>query len=133
MPVKKKIKKAAPKKKAVKKAAPKKKVAKKPAKKTTQKKTTQKKTSLANIVKEKKVGIVDHFFGHIMVAAIKLKSSAVKVGDNIHIVGHTTNFKQPIASIQIDHVAVQAAKKGADIGIKVKSKVREGDEVFFAA
>jgi putative protease len=127
MATKKKTKKAAPKKKPVKKPA--KKIVKKVVKKAAKKKIVK----AAPVIKEKKVGIVDHFFNHIMVAAIKLKSSAVKVGDVLHIVGHTTNFTQPIASIQIDHVAVASAKKGADIGIKVKSKVRQGDEVFFAA
>jgi len=79
--------------------------------------------------KEKKVGEVAHYFGKISVAAIKVKSE-IKVGDVVHIKGHTTDFEQPIESIQIEHESVPKAKKGDDIGIKVKDHVREGDEVF---
>ncbi len=122
---KKKIKKTA--KKPLKKK-PVKKAAKKPAKKTAKRKAAVKK---APVIKEKKLGKVDHFFGHISVAAIKL-TSPIKVGDNIHILGHTTNFTQIISSMQIEHLSVPSAKKGDDIGIKVKGKVREGDTVYLA-
>ncbi|MCX5726894.1 MAG: translation elongation factor-like protein [Candidatus Saganbacteria bacterium] len=79
--------------------------------------------------KEKKIGEVAHYFGKIGVAAIKMKA-AMKVGDTIHFKGHTTDFEQVVDSIQIEHESIQAAKKGDDIGIKVKDHVREGDEVF---
>jgi translation elongation factor EF-1alpha len=79
--------------------------------------------------KEKKIGVVAHYFGKIGVAAIKMKS-AMSVGDTIHIKGHTTDFEQVVDSIQIEHNSVQNVKKGDDIGIKVKDHVREGDEVF---
>lgn len=78
---------------------------------------------------EKEIGEVEHFFGHLGVAAIKLKS-ALKVGDVIHIKGHTTDFTETVKSIQIEHEVVQAAKKGADIGIKMDGKCREHDKVF---
>lgn len=100
------------------KAAPKKKAAKKP-----------KAAAKPKMPKEKKVGEVLHYFGKISVAAIKVKAP-IKVGDVIHIKGHTTDFEQPVDSMQIEHVAVQAVKKGDDIGIKVKDHVREGDGVF---
>ena len=76
--------------------------------------------------------MVDHYFGKIAVAAIKVKAP-IKVGDIIHIQGHTTDFVQKIDSIQIEHQSVPAAKKGDDIGIKVKGHVREHDVVYFAA
>lgn len=79
--------------------------------------------------KEKKIGVVAHYFGKIGVAAIKMKS-AMNVGDTIHIKGHTTDFEQVVESIQIEHLSVPKVKKGDDIGIKVKDHVREGDEVF---
>ena len=79
--------------------------------------------------KEKKVGEIAHYFGKIMVAAIKVKAE-IKVGDALHIKGHTTDFEQVIDSIQIEHESIAKAKKGDDIGIKVKDHVREGDEVF---
>lgn len=81
------------------------------------------------MAEEKLIGEVAHYFGHISVAAIKLKGE-LKVGDMIHIKGHTTDLEQPVESIQIEHNSVQKAKKGDDVGIKVKDHVRVGDEVY---
>lgn len=72
---------------------------------------------------------VDHYFDKIKVASFKLKDS-LKVGDTIRIEGGTLSFKQVIDSMQIDRKAVKLAKKGKEIGIKVKKKVREGYRVF---
>ncbi|MFH1684154.1 MAG: hypothetical protein ABIA67_04650 [Candidatus Margulisiibacteriota bacterium] len=83
-------------------------------------------------VKEKILGMVDHFFGHILVAAIKIKAP-ITVGDVIHIKGHTTDFTQRIDSMQIEHQDVPKAKRGDDIGIKVKDKVRQHDIVYLAS
>ena len=79
--------------------------------------------------KEKKVGEIAHYFGKIGVAALKVKAEII-VGDTLHIKGHTTDFEQVVDSMQMEHQSVQKAKKGDDIGIKVKDHVREGDEVF---
>lgn len=79
---------------------------------------------------EKEIGIVAHFFGHIGVAAIKITSDALKVGDTIHVKGHTTDFTEKIASIQIDNKNVTEAKSGDDIGVKMVGKCREHDKVF---
>ncbi|MBU0672676.1 MAG: hypothetical protein KJ732_06590 [Candidatus Margulisbacteria bacterium] len=81
---------------------------------------------------EKVIGRIDHFFGHISVAAFKVKSP-LKVGDSIHVKGHTTDFVQSIDSIQSDHQDIQKAGKGDEIGIKVIGKCRVGDTVFLAA
>jgi translation elongation factor EF-1alpha len=107
------------------KAKPKKKVAvkKAPAKKV--KKTTPK----AKKVKEKLLGKVDHYFDKINVAAMKLEDS-LKVGDTIRIVGGSVAFTQQVASMQIEHESVNAAKKGDEVGFKVKQKVREGYRVY---
>mgnify|MGYP001558969658 CR=1 FL=1 len=79
--------------------------------------------------KEKEIGKISTYFSHVGVAAIKL-SDKLKVGDKIHIKGHTTDFEQKIASIQIDKESVKEAKKGDHIGIKVSEKVRPSDSVF---
>ncbi len=78
---------------------------------------------------EKEIGEVSSYFSHVNVAAIKL-SSSLKVGDKIHIKGHTTDFEQKIKSMQIDKKPVEKAKKGDHIGIKVQEKVRPNDKVF---
>lgn len=79
---------------------------------------------------ETKIGTVSHYFGKVGVAAIELTDGGLKVGDKIHIKGHTSDFYEDIASIQIEHAQVQEAKKGDSIGIKVKEHAREHDEVF---
>jgi len=79
--------------------------------------------------KEELVGKVTHYFGKIEVAIIEL-SKEIKVGDKIHIKGNTTDFEQEVNSMQIEHQNIEKAKKGDMIGLKVKEKVREGDEVY---
>lgn len=81
-------------------------------------------------MEDKKVGEVIKFFGKIGVAAIRLSEGSLKVGDKIHIVGHTTDVTQTVDSMQIENQNVQEAGPGADIGIKVKDRVREHDIVY---
>jgi translation elongation factor EF-Tu-like GTPase len=81
-------------------------------------------------MEEKKIGEVIKFFGKISVAAIRLSEGSLKVGDTIHIVGHTTDITQGIDSMQIENKNVQEAGPGADIGVKVKDRVREHDVVY---
>lgn len=79
---------------------------------------------------EKKIGFVSHYFNHIQVAAIEITDGELKVGDTIHIKGHTTDLTQQVDSMQIEHASIQTAKKGDSIGMKVKDHVRQHDEVF---
>ncbi|HVP76977.1 MAG TPA: EF-Tu/IF-2/RF-3 family GTPase [Thermodesulfobacteriota bacterium] len=81
-------------------------------------------------MEEKKVGEIIKFFGKINVAALRLSEGSLKVGDTIHIVGHTTDVTQTIDSMQIENKNVQEAGPGADLGIKVKGRVREHDVVY---
>jgi putative protease len=81
-------------------------------------------------MEEKKVGEIIKYFGKISVAAIRLTEGSLKVGDTIHIVGHTSDITQTIDSMQIENKNVQEAGPGADIGVKVKDKVREHDVVY---
>jgi putative protease len=79
--------------------------------------------------KEKLVGEVALYFSNLEVAAIDL-SDKLKIGDEIHIKGHTTDFTQTVDSIQIDNEKIDSAKKGDSIGLKVSEPVRENDQVF---
>jgi putative protease len=81
-------------------------------------------------MEEKKVGEIIKYFGKINVAAIRLSEGSLKVGDTIHMVGHTTDITQTIDSMQIENKNVQEAGPGADLGIKVKDRVREHDIVY---
>lgn len=79
---------------------------------------------------EEKIGIVEHFFTNVNVAAIKITEGELKIGDTIHFVGATTDFKQKIDSMQIDRNPVEMVKVGDDVGIKVKERVRVHDIVY---
>ncbi len=79
---------------------------------------------------EEEIGFVEHWFGHINVAGIKITKGSIATGDTLHFKGHTTDFEDKVAAIQIEHKSVASAKKGDDIGIKVSQKVREHDKVF---
>jgi len=79
---------------------------------------------------EEKIGIVEHFFTKIGVAAIRITDGELKIGDTIHIVGATTDFRQKVESMQINRQSVDVAKPGDEIGIKVIDRVREHDVVY---
>ena len=81
-------------------------------------------------MEEKKIGEVIKYFGKIGVAAIRLTEGSLKVGDTIHLVGHTTDVTQMVDSMQIENQNVQEAGPGADFGIKTKEKVRDHDVVY---
>jgi translation elongation factor EF-1alpha len=83
-------------------------------------------------MEEVAIGIVEKYFGKIGVAAIRITNGEMKVGDKIHIKGHSTDFEQTVDSMQVEHTSVQKAGPGTDVGIKVKEKVHEKDTVFLA-
>lgn len=98
------------------------------AQKKVQKKS--KKAAKKSGVSEKQlIGVVTHYFPHVRAAVVKLKKP-LSVGDMILIKGATTNFEQRVESMQIDHVPIQTAKKGDEIGLQVKDRVREHDSVL---
>jgi putative protease len=75
------------------------------------------------------IGRITHFFSKISVAVIELKKP-LKVGDTVAIKGPTTDFEQPVDSMQIEHKDVQKAEAGQSIGLKVAQRVRETDIVY---
>ncbi len=79
---------------------------------------------------EKKVGEVMKFFAKPSVAAVKVTDNELKVGDTVKFVGHTTDFTDTIASIEVNNQKVEKAVPGDFVGVKVPDRVREGDEVF---
>jgi putative protease len=78
---------------------------------------------------EVEIGLVSDFFARPVVAGITL-SDTLKVGDKIHIKGHTTDIELAVESMQIDNVNVTEGKAGDAIGIKVPDRVRAGDHVY---
>ena len=77
---------------------------------------------------EKVVGKVSDFFARPVVAGIEL-TETLKLGDRIHIKGHTTDIEFTVDSMQIDNVDVKEAKAGDSVGVKVSDRVRRGDTV----
>lgn len=75
------------------------------------------------------IGTVTHFFDHISVAVLTL-TEPLRVGDTVHILGHSTDFKQEITSMQIEHKEVPEAKPGDDVAVKVTQRAHPHDKVF---
>lgn len=77
---------------------------------------------------DKRIGEVVHYFNKIKVAVAQL-DSGLKVGDQVRFHGATTDFTQQVASMQVEHEEVSEGKAGDEIAIKVKKRVRRGDEL----
>ncbi|MBU1999379.1 MAG: hypothetical protein ABIG46_08905 [Candidatus Omnitrophota bacterium] len=103
----------------------------KPKKKSSAKRVSAKKGLPKGIAASDIIGEVTHYFPHVQAGVVKLKAPLV-LGDTIRIKGHTTDFNQTINSMQIDRSPIQQAKKGDEIGILVKSRVRRRDLVVKA-
>jgi len=78
---------------------------------------------------EVEIGKVSDFFARPVVAGIQL-TATLKVGDRIHIAGHTTDMELTVESMQINNVDVDEAKAGDAVGIKISDRVRRGDTIY---
>ncbi len=79
---------------------------------------------------EEKIGEVVKFFSKPSVAAIKITGGELGVGETVKFVGHTTDFSETVESMEVNNQKIDKAVAGDLIGLKVKDRVREGDEVF---
>ena len=89
----------------------------------------KKKVAVKKIAKRLLLGRVTHYYDKIKVAVIKLNAS-LKNGDSIEIEGGEKSFSQKVSSMEKDHEKIAKAKRGDEVGMKVKNKVREGYRVF---
>jgi len=78
---------------------------------------------------EEVIGTVTDFFAHPVVAGIEL-TATLKLGDKIHIKGHTTDMELVVDSMQINNADVEQAKAGDSIGVKISERARRGDIVY---
>ena len=80
---------------------------------------------------EQRVGVVTHYYSHLSVATLRLEPGAtLRVGDVIHILGHTTDFTQKVESLEVDHAPATEVGPKDDFGLKVVDHAREHDVVF---
>jgi putative protease len=75
------------------------------------------------------IGKITHYYNRISVAVVEL-AGELCVGDQIAILGHTTEFTQPVESLEIEHKKIQAAGAGQEVALKVWEAVRAGDLVY---
>ena len=76
-----------------------------------------------------RIGEITHFYDKLGVAVLKL-TEPIRVGDMLHLLGHHTDFRQKVESIQMEHKEVTEAGPGQDVAVKVAQKVHPGDTVF---
>lgn len=77
-----------------------------------------------------RVGVVTHYYSHLSVAIIQLETGSLRLGDRIHIKGHTSDFGQTVDSLEIDHAHVDEARPGQSFGLRVTDHARENDVVY---
>lgn len=78
----------------------------------------------------KRIGSVIHYYAQSQAALIKIETGEIEVGDAVHIHGHTTDFYERIEELRVDDQAVQRAKSGQTVGIKLSRTVRENDGIY---
>ena len=77
-----------------------------------------------------RIGVITHYYPHVDAGLVSIESGELRVGDTIHVRGHTTDFYQRIDRIEVEHEGVEVARVGQEVGVHVSQRVREGDEVF---
>jgi len=77
-----------------------------------------------------RIGVVTHYYGHLSVAAVRLETGRLRVGDKIRVRGHTSDFTQRVESLQVEHRAVTEVGPNDDFALKVIEHAREHDVVY---
>lgn len=75
------------------------------------------------------VGEVTFLIPKIMVGIVKI-STSVKVGEMLLFEGDGNMFEEKIESMEIDRKKMKVAKKGAEIGLKMKQLPLNGTKVW---
>jgi hypothetical protein len=79
---------------------------------------------------EEEIGKITHYFSKINVGVIETTRGELRVGETIHIKGHTSDFYQKVQSLQVENSPVDAIRVGESAGLKVESPVRVNDLVL---
>ena len=76
------------------------------------------------------LGTIMKYWSKIGVAALKINTRQLSLGDEIYIIGKDTGIvRVKIDRMEIEHKSINKVKKGMMVGIKVP-KCHKGDEVF---
>lgn len=78
---------------------------------------------------EVEIGKVTHYYNHLNVAVLQL-TDRLMVGETIHILGHTTDFIQKVASMEVDHHRVVRVGPGENVAVKVLDPVHVHDTIY---
>lgn len=78
----------------------------------------------------KPIGKVVHYYDKLGVVTINLTSGGLKVGQEVQFKHGEEEFSQKIESLQVEHEAVDAVKKGDSFGLKVDQPTKVGIEVY---
>jgi len=80
---------------------------------------------------EQRIGVVTHYYSHLSVAAVQLEPGAkLRVGDAIRVRGHTTDFRQTVESLEVNHAPATEVGPNDDFGLKVVEHARQHDVVY---
>src|SRR5207245_3374820 len=77
-----------------------------------------------------RIGVVTHYYSQPSVATVRLESGTLRVGDVIHVRGHTTDFSQRVESLEVNNASVTEVGPNDDFGLKVIQHAREHDVVY---
>lgn len=82
--------------------------------------------------KEKQfIGKALNYYPKANIGFFQLETGKIKIGDNILITGPTTGvIEETVESIFIEKENVEEAKKGDEITIPIKTKIRKNDKLF---
>jgi putative protease len=78
---------------------------------------------------EAQIGKITHYYSHLNVAVLEL-SDRLKLGETIHVFGHTTDFVQKVTSMEVDHHRVVVVEPGENVALKVLEPVRVHDVIY---
>ncbi len=84
----------------------------------------------AMVIDGERVGVVTHYYSHLSVAIVLMERGNLRVGDRVHIKGHTSDFQQRVESMEIDHAHVTQVGPKQEFGVRVIEHAREHDAVY---
>ena len=58
-----------------------------------------------------------HYYPHVNAGVVHVEVGELRVGDTIHVRGHTTDYYQRVDRLELDHQPVEVARVGQSVGI----------------